>query len=150
MADAGKEIAPHIRWQRNIAIGAGTDQVRRSAQIEKFRGAEGLDDLGACVGGAATIEQPRRRTMTGFIRIILPPNHAVTSRFVHARGAAGSGEADVHSQETNGDIRVAAVEDDASGFILIEPEMDEAAKESSRLRVPLADGPLDPAAQNIS
>ena len=85
----------------------------------------------------------------GFVRVIFPPDHAVTSGFVFRRRSAGSREAEIQRLLADGDIRIAAVEDDSSGLILIESQMNETAQEISRLRIALADGPLDLVAQNI-
>ena len=84
-----------------------------------------------------------------FVRVILPPDHAVASGFILGGGSAGSCEADIQRLLADGDIRVAAIEDDASGLILIESQMNKAAQVIAGLRIPLADGPLDLVAQNI-
>ena len=52
-----KVIAPHIRWQRNIAVRACADQVRRSVQVVELRRPERLGDLGTSFRGPAAVEQ---------------------------------------------------------------------------------------------
>src|SRR5271155_3559935 len=85
----------------------------------------------------------------GFIRVILPPDDAIASGLVHRRCSAGGCESDVDPLLANSDIRVAAVEDYLSGFILIEAQMNKAAEVVSRLRVTLAHDGRDPAAQGV-
>src|SRR5436190_8607446 len=86
----------------------------------------------------------------GFVGVILPPDHAVTAGFILGGRAAGSREADIQRLLADGDIRIAAVEDDASLFVLIESQMNEAAQVIAGLRVPLANDPLNLVAQKIS
>jgi len=85
----------------------------------------------------------------GFVGEVLPPVDAVAAGFVHGGGAAGSGEADIHPELANGAFRIAAVEDDAAGFILIEAKMNKAAQKVSGLRVALAYGGGDASAQRV-
>ena len=92
------------------------------ADVE-LRRTERLHDLGTGLRAPATIEQSRRGTASGFVGVIGPPDGAVTAGFVHGGRPAGSRKSDVHGQEANGTLRVAAVEDDSSGFILIEAQI---------------------------
>ena len=149
MAHTRKVIAPDIGRQRNVAVGAGADQVRRRAQVVELRRSERLHDFWTGLRRGATIEQSRRGTTSGFVRVIRPPDDTVTPGFVHRGPATRRPESDVHRQEADGDIRVAAVEDNSSGFVLVEAQVNEAAKEVSRLRSALADRRRDLPAQNI-
>src|SRR5580704_13948578 len=84
-----------------------------------------------------------------FIRVIFPPVDAVAAGLVHRRRSAGRSEPEVHPLLANGNIRIAAVENDPAGFVLIETKMNEAAEEVSGLRATLTHRRGDPPAQRI-
>ena len=149
MAHTWKVIATNIGRQRNVAIRAGAHEIGRSPQVVELRRAERLHNPGTGFRGPATIEQPCCRKASRVVGVIRPPIDTVTAGFIHSGRSTGSRESDVHRQHSNRDIRIAAVEDDAPGFILIESQMNEASQEGPGLGVALADRRIDLSANNI-
>ena len=75
MAHAGNVVAPHIRGQRNVTVGARAHQVRRNAQRIELGRPEGLDHFGTRVGRAAAAQQAGRGASPRFVGVITPPEH---------------------------------------------------------------------------
>src|SRR5437868_2476309 len=73
----------------------------------------------------------------------------VAGRLIHPGRAADRNESDIHRELPDRDIWIRAIEDDASRFILIEAQMNQAAQKIPRLRVTLADRERDLPRQQI-
>ena len=139
VADARRVVAAHVRGQRDVAIRARAHQIRRQPQRVELGRAERLDDLRARFRGLAPRQQTASLAAPRLVGVVGPPQHALAAGLEHLGRAAGRAEADVHRQLPRGDVGVHAVEHAASGLVLVEAQVQEAAQVVARLRVALRD-----------
>src|SRR5207245_10173039 len=118
-------VAAPVVGQRYVRSGLGSDQAGRHPQVPEFGGPETLGDLRTGARGATAVEHSGTRTAACDVGVVLPPQHRLAAGLVQGRSTAGEREAEVERRLPCGDVVVNAFYHGASGFVLVEAELDE-------------------------